>query len=211
MAFSVSIGDAIMLSKIAMQLGQAFTSGRKSAQAEFLEVQNLLYTLSKGLEMLARQTPDGSEMESKGPPNQASDKEDEEMTELNHIIANCRETLYHLESVVIKYSVLDAQIVETRKNRMRRWNDELFKNWKKVIWTTKGGDIGILKVTLTAHINGLNLAVSILNRYVTLVILNIGRAITQPGADDQETRQGCPRASGYDPYKIRRNLQLVYG
>lgn len=164
MAFSVSIGDAIMLSKIAMQLGQAFTSGRKSAQAEFLEVQNLLYTLSKGLEMLARQTPDGSEMESKGPPNQASDKEDKEMTELNHIIANCRETLYHLESVVIKYSVLDAQIVETRKNRMRRWNDELFKNWKKVIWTTKGGDIGILKVTLTAHINGLNLAVSILNR-----------------------------------------------
>lgn len=152
-----------MLSKIAMQLGQAFTSGRKSAQAEFLEVQNLLYTLSKGLEMLARQMPDECETESKGPPNQASDK-DEEMTELNHIIANCRETLYHLESVVTKYSVLDAQIVETRKSRMRRWNDELFKNWKKVIWTTKGGDIGILKVTLTAHINGLNLVVSILNR-----------------------------------------------
>jgi hypothetical protein len=183
MAFSVSIGDAIMLSKIAMQLGQAFTSGRKSAQAEFLEVQNLLYTLSKGLEMLARQMPDGCETESKGPRNQASDN-DEEMTELNHIIANCRETLYHLESVVTNYSVLDAQIVETRKSRMRRWNDELFKNWKKVMWTTKGGDIGILKVTLTAHINGLNLVVSILNRYVTLVILNIRRAITQPRADN---------------------------
>jgi hypothetical protein len=210
MAFSISIGDAIMLSKIAMQLGQAFTSGRKSAQAEFLEVQNLLYTLSKGLEMLARQMPDGCETESKGPPNQASDK-DEEMTELNHIIANCRETLYHLESVVTKYSVLDAQIVETRKSRMRRWNDELFKNWKKVIWTTKGGDIGILKVTLTAHINGLNLVVSILNRYVTLIILNIRWAITQRRTDNQETRQGCPRASGYDPYKIRRDLQLVYG
>lgn len=152
-----------MLSKIAMQLGQAFTSGRKSAQAEFLEVQNLLYTLSKGLEMLARQMPNGSETESKGPPNQASDK-DEEMTELNHIIANCRETLCHLKSVVIRYSVLDAQIVETRKSRIRRWNDELFKNWKKVIWTIKGGDIGILKLTLTAHINGLNLVVSILNR-----------------------------------------------
>ncbi|OCL11885.1 hypothetical protein AOQ84DRAFT_422040 [Glonium stellatum] len=162
MAFSVSIGDAIMLSKIAMRLGQAFTSGRKSAQAEFLEVQNLLYALSKGLEMLARQIPNRSGADNEGAPERVP--EDKETAELNCMIANCQETLYHLESVVAKYTVPDTQIVEAPKSKIRRWKDELFKNWKKIVWTTKGGDLGTLKLTLIAHIDGLNFAVSVLNR-----------------------------------------------
>jgi hypothetical protein len=52
MAMPVSISDAILLFKMACRLDNAFTSRRKSALAEFQEVENQLYSLSKALEIL---------------------------------------------------------------------------------------------------------------------------------------------------------------
>ena len=162
MALPVSIGDAIMLSKLALRIGQAFTSGLKSAQTEFLEVQTLLSTLSRALGMLAREIPEVSNAQSES--HHTSEKDEHENSELSHIVTGCRETLKHLESVVAKYTALEGENLQTREGRVQRWKDEIFKNWKKIIWTTEGGDIGALKVTLTAHITSLNVALSIINK-----------------------------------------------
>lgn len=58
MASPVSIGDAILLTQIAHKIGQAFTTGRKSAPAEFEEIQKLLWTLSEALKLVAREFSD---------------------------------------------------------------------------------------------------------------------------------------------------------
>jgi hypothetical protein len=52
MASPVSIGDAILLAKIAFNIGKAFTSGAKSAPNEFLEIQSLLTSISESLAII---------------------------------------------------------------------------------------------------------------------------------------------------------------
>ncbi|KAF7533247.1 hypothetical protein G7Z17_g13540 [Cylindrodendrum hubeiense] len=52
MTSPISIGDAYLLAKLALKLGHAFTKGRKSAPAEFREVENQLYSLSAALSAL---------------------------------------------------------------------------------------------------------------------------------------------------------------
>jgi hypothetical protein len=49
MALPVSIGDVIAMAKLAKTIALAFTKGRKSAPAEFREVENQLYSLSTAL------------------------------------------------------------------------------------------------------------------------------------------------------------------
>ena len=151
MALPVSVGDAILLAKIALRLGQAFTSGRKSAPAEFTEIQNLLYTLSNSLELLSRDIPEKS-------ASQYKDGGADSVT--LQIILNCRGTLTHLDALVAKY----MEIKPAGDTGGRMWKDEIRKNWKKILWTKEGGDVGKLKLTLIAHINGLNLAVSVNNK-----------------------------------------------
>lgn len=156
MALPVSIGDAILLAKIAFNLGQAFTSGRKSAPAEFADIQNLLYTLSNALELVAKETQQLVQAETEGKGNHN--------VVVAQIIANCRVTLEHLQSLVAQYMELDVSGNQKDQSRQRKWKDEAKRNWKKVVWTKEGGGLDRLKATLAVHINGLNLAVTALNK-----------------------------------------------
>jgi hypothetical protein len=63
--------------------------------------------------------------------------------------------------MVDKYMVIDKEIGQKEQ---RNWKDEVKRNWNKLLWTKEGGDIIKLKTTLIAHINGLNLAVSAINK-----------------------------------------------
>ena len=169
MVFSLSVGDAIALAKIAWRVGQAFTIGRQSAPAEFIEVQNLLYTLSQSLELLSVSLP----------PSEPSDwdkKQDLEKqvamtavkdadTVLQHMVVNCRSTLTDLERLVSRYTELEPQSANGSQS-LRRWKADVVGNWKKVVWTTEGGDIIKLKGTLTAHISGLTLATTAVGLFV---------------------------------------------
>lgn len=157
MASPISIGDAIELSRIAYKVGQAFTSGRKSAPAEFAEIQNLLYTLSNALNLVAKDAP-------RSVCAIATELGDSENAVLLQIIANCRSTLEHLESLVANYTELDLKTEQANQGGPRGWKDNIKRNWKKVIWTKEGGGIDKLKTTLTAHVDGLNLAVSAFNK-----------------------------------------------
>jgi len=165
MAFSISIGDALLLAQIAWTVGQAFTTGRHSAPAEFLEVQKLLYTLSKSLELLASCLPQDEPVASSilNEANKATKASSTAVKDadaiLQHMILNCSSTLTHLKTLVEKYAELGPGQAKTGSG-FRAWKAEMLKNWKKVVWTKEGGDITKLKGTLTAHITGLNTAVN---------------------------------------------------
>lgn len=165
MALPVSIGDAILLSQIAYNLGNAFSSGRKSAPAEFAEIRDLLFTLSGALKLLARGLPDADSTEGRSISRSDTEQTDEEHALLAQIIVNCRSTLSHLQALVEKYTALDTK--PSQKDEDRRWTDEIRENLKKILWTREGGGVAKLKLTLIAHINGLNLAVGAINKSVT--------------------------------------------
>src|SRR6266480_180530 len=153
MALPISVGDAILLSQIAYNLGVALTSGRRAASAEFSEIQDLLYTLSRALNLLAHDLP--------GEESTKTDREetDGEDATLQQMIANCRGTLRHLENLVVKYRDIDMKLNPQKAER--RWKEEAWirVNWKKLLWTKESGEIAKIKVSLTTHINGVNLAV----------------------------------------------------
>jgi hypothetical protein len=166
MSLPISIGDAILLSQIAISVGRAFTSGKKSAPTEFAEVQDLLFTLSEALKLLAKDLPDDAVASQDATSSGERDEISDEVALLSQMILNCRNTLGHLQSLVEKYMVIDSKNENINREK-KRWKDDFVKNWKKIWWTKEGGDISKLKVTLTAHINGLNLAVNTINKYAS--------------------------------------------
>jgi len=176
----LSIGDIILLGKIAYRVARALSSGSKSAPAEFAEVQALLFSLKESFDLLAQtltDQPDGDK-EGSGSVGKLQDPPRGEpwlgrQPELAQILANCRDVLLHLESFVDKYSVLDSAAADSqqeerrREPRARRLKDDFMKNWKKVAWTKEGEDISKLKQTLIAHTNALHLAITIINGQAT--------------------------------------------
>lgn len=174
MALSVSIGDAILLSKLAFRLGHAFTSGRKSAPDEFQEVQNQLFSLSTALGVLASyrkkafEVQDNNEitMSQSGEPEQPQQQDDE----IALMVSNCRTTLHHLELIVDKYTELKRDAKKPDPVSGKRWREELKENWKKLRWTTEGGDLDKLRGNLNVHINSLILAISAINRSVVTLL-----------------------------------------
>ena len=161
MALPISAGDAILLSKIAWRIGQAFTTGRKSAPAEFAEIQSLLSTLSEVLKVLGETSSNTDEHDQRGTINDQDEDAKANSALLGQIMMNCNSTLTHLKTIVDKYIDLDEKRDEKEE---RKWKDGAKKNWKKVMWTKEGGDIIKLKTTLTAHISGLSLALLTINK-----------------------------------------------
>jgi len=162
MSLPISIGDTILLSQIAWNIAKAFTSGRKSAPAEFAEVNDLLFTLSEALKILAEDFPENNQATQTGIVTEGQGNGAQAENELlAQMVMNCRSTLTHLKSLVGNYMELDKA---SGQEQQKKWKDEAKKNWKKLLWTKEGGDITKLKTTLAAHINGLNLALSAINR-----------------------------------------------
>lgn len=166
MSLPVSIGDAILLANVAYNLGQAFTSGRKSAPAEFADIQNLLYTLSNALKLVAQDGPSTAltRRPSQSSGNGQVQNDQDENAVILQSVANCHVTLEHLQFLVTKYMELDPK---STCDNPKKWKDEIRRNWKKVVWTREGAGLDKLKITLTAHINGLNLAMTAYNKCVS--------------------------------------------
>ena len=169
MALPVSIGDVILLSQLAYSIGRAFSSGRKSAPAEFLEVQNQLFALGGALGLLANDRSERLKTSSReGPHTLKEEKVATEQDEiLEQMILNCKETLTHLKALVNKYMEIDPNAKTTTQATFKSWQQDVRKNWKKIKWTTEGGDIDKLRNNLAVHVNGLTLALSAMHRFVS--------------------------------------------
>lgn len=149
----LSVGDVILLANIAYEVAKAFSSGVKSAPAEFAEVQSLLFSIGDALVLV------GKSLEARGRQHAP----EEAAVKLEGILNNCQNVLKSLERFVEKYSVLDSQASNPGAKVAREWKMDILKSFKKVAWTTEGGGISRLKQTLTAHVQALNLAVTAMN------------------------------------------------
>jgi hypothetical protein len=168
MALPVSIGDVYLIASLALKLGRAFTKGRKSAPTEFHEVENQLYSLSAALSALdsaiklrgSALTIDSNSLPTL--PNHQS-TEAEEVVEF--MLKSCEETLEHLKKLVENYGSI-GKPNDPESPMLKRWSKEIKDNWKKVKWTTEGGDLATLRSQLTVHTNSLNLLLGVINKYV---------------------------------------------
>jgi hypothetical protein len=166
MASPVSFGDAVAMAKIARSLTHAFTQGRKSAPAEFREVENQLRSLSAALTAfkdfcgtdIAAVAIDPSKL-----PPRFQTQEQDGMHSVAGILDSCHETLKHLEKIVESYSAVVTPKDPT-KSRFRRWSTEMAKNYKKIAWTTEAGDLATLRSQLMVHTNSLDLVLGIIIR-----------------------------------------------
>lgn len=167
MASPVSFGDAYLMGKLAFRLGQTFTKGRKSAPAEFREVESQLHSLIKALCALNdAEIKDGagfpvalSRASVESQPGRSSGE-----NPLSAILQNCKECLKHLEGVVEQYSCI-VQARDSQQPRFKRWTRDIQVNWKKITWTTEGGDLNALRSQLTIHTNALNLVLGVAIKY----------------------------------------------
>jgi hypothetical protein len=157
MASPVSFGDAYLLATLALRLGRAFTKGRKSAPVEFREVENQLYSLGAALSALEDAKINGNL--SRIPSNPQSSLPGEDDT-VKIMLQGCRESLKHLEAIVEKYGII-SQRQDSDQPLLRRWSRELKANWRKIAWTTEGGDLATLRSQLTVHANSLNLVLGV--------------------------------------------------
>jgi hypothetical protein len=167
MASPVSIGDAYLMGKLALKLGHAFTKGRKSAPAELREVENQLYSLSAALCALedANAADDASiSIETSRLPRILQNCHADGDDIVRSMLRNCEETLKHLEAIVERYRCI-GQPRDNEQPRFKRWSRELKQNWKRIAWTTEGGDLAALRSQLTVHSNSLNLVLGVLIKW----------------------------------------------
>ncbi|OTA62299.1 hypothetical protein K449DRAFT_50901 [Hypoxylon sp. EC38] len=163
MSFTPSIGDVVLMTQIAWKLAQAFTKGRKSAPAEFCEVENQLYSLSAALEAIRKAEERGDldiGITSSKPGFLCAEDELYGQNTITNILQNCMKTLKHLEGIVKKYSVI-LQPNASSTHGLRSWNQYVIKNWRKIEWTTEKGDLSTLRSQIMMHTNSLNLLLGV--------------------------------------------------
>ncbi|KAL2154594.1 hypothetical protein VTH82DRAFT_3270 [Thermothelomyces myriococcoides] len=164
MGSPMSIGDALLLAKLARTLGCAFTNGRRSAPSEFREVENQLYSLSAALSALGKAhysvssvlNIDLTQLSSLSQQPRAENN----AGVLESMLQSCEETLRHLKKIVDKYSSL-GKPKERGIPVTRKWSQELRDKWKRLAWTTEGGNLAALRSQLTVHTNCLNLILTV--------------------------------------------------
>lgn len=163
MSFGIGIGDIVTLADLAHRLGTTLTSGRKGATAEFQEVQNQLFAISKALKSASAiiETPKAPDGDQKVAP------EDEI---LGQMILNCGETLKHLDGVLKKYPELRADGAPVVGEKAHaKWVRDFKENIKKIKFTTEGTGLDKLRSSLGIHVTALNLAITARNWYVRSV------------------------------------------
>lgn len=167
MTSPLSFSDCYLISVLALRISRAFTKGRKYAPAEFREVENQLCSLSVALCALERARTAGDAAIFFDPSQLAGasqPRQPEGGDVVGTMLRSCEETLKHLEDIVKKYSSI-GKPRDSEQPLLKRWSRELKDNWKKIAWTTEGGDLATLRSQLTIHINSMNLVLGVTIKY----------------------------------------------
>jgi len=152
------------MGKLAFKLGRAFTKGRKSAPAEFREVENQLYSLSSALCAL-RDAPASNKAVLGQDPQQPQSGQSNTGDAITVMLKSCEETLSHLKAQVDKYSCM-VENQDRQEPKFKRWSRDIKASWKRIAWTKEGGDLATLRSHLTIHTNSLNLVLGVAVKYV---------------------------------------------
>ncbi|KAF2087016.1 hypothetical protein K490DRAFT_43232 [Saccharata proteae CBS 121410] len=151
MAGVPSIGDILMLSQLAWKIGRSFTSGRSGAPTAFLQVEAEINGLAKALKLFAEalfaDTHDNP-LDRAGQDTQNA---------VGTIILSSKQSLQDLDSLVEQYQVIKKHRTSGGFSIERSWSDLVLSSYRKMIWTTEGGNIEGLRDTLHMHTSTITL------------------------------------------------------
>ena len=137
----LSVGDILMISQKAWKIGRAFTQGRKSAPAEFAEVEREANGLSDALKLTAETLhSDGSILSRAEPDTRGA---------VNAILESAGRTLGDLESFVDRYQVIKKRETSGGFVVERSWSDVVLANYKTFQWYVRAGTYPRVLVRLT--------------------------------------------------------------
>ncbi|CAH0019535.1 unnamed protein product [Clonostachys rhizophaga] len=165
MEFSFGIGDAFIMSKLAWNVAQVLTKGRKSAPREFHELEDQLYSLVAALTALKNSFDNQDSPNSEGGSfaPQTDLLEEEALGEtLKKVLTSCGRTLKHLEETLKKYGAM-VQPYDVDGTTMSKWAKVLAKDYKKIAWTTEKGNLDSLRSQITIHTNSLDLIIGVIS------------------------------------------------
>jgi len=104
MSFGIGVGDIIVLGKLAFDLGQTFTSGRKGAPASFRQVGNQLFALETALELLNQAVEDRDVVFLANAQRNPGLENGQGYNGLKRMLESCNEVLDNLKKITDKYS-----------------------------------------------------------------------------------------------------------
>ncbi|KAF2021492.1 hypothetical protein BU24DRAFT_21569 [Aaosphaeria arxii CBS 175.79] len=158
MSFGFSIGDILMLSRIAYDLYTSISAGRKAASRDLRELEDVLFSLRCSLEHLGDVSKDvlaRTATQHGGPDFKAN---------LNRMIASCGTTLQELDDMTKKYreigidkdlpqGSINAAVKKTLDYRIQRMK----VNWKKIRWDQEKQSLQSYREKLKTHTDAINL------------------------------------------------------
>lgn len=150
----LSVGDILVLSQTAWKIGRAFTHGRKSAPAEFAEVEREANGLSEALKLVAETLHADDSILSAAPSDTQAG--------VHTIFESARATLDDLNSFVERYQVIRRTKTSGGFTVERSWSEVVLANYKTLQWTTEGGDITELRNMLQMHTSSISLTLQAL-------------------------------------------------
>jgi phosphoenolpyruvate-protein kinase (PTS system EI component) len=158
-----SSGDVFSLSKVSRKIGQAFTTGQKSAPVEFQEIEAEINRLAKALKQLAEA------LHAEAGRSLIQHAAKHVQHDINTILDACKQTINDLDSLVDRNQV-------TKKHRTvggfaieRSWSDSVLTDYATMVWTTGGGDLHSLRDLLRIHTYSATLLTQALQRSVIVV------------------------------------------
>lgn len=154
------------MSKLAWNVAQVLTKGRKSAPREFHELEDQLYSLVAALTALknafnSQDTPNSAENSST--PQTDLIGEEDLGEALKKVLTSCGRTLKHLEETMRKYGAM-VEPHDANGTTMSKWAKVLAKVYKKIAWTTEKGNLDSLRSQITIHTNSLDLILGVISK-----------------------------------------------
>lgn len=161
MSFGFSIGDIVLLSKLAYDLYSSVSDGRRAASGDLQELESVLFSLRCALDHLGDVSKDilTKSGQSDGSPA-FTDK-------LDKMMNSCKATLQELDDVTKKYRELgiDSKVEATqpggKKKRMtfEETKKKIRVNWTKIRWDQEKRSLQWYREKLKSHTDAIQIIV----------------------------------------------------
>ena len=164
MTSPVTVGDALLLSKLAYKLARGLTSDRNGVPQVFKEVKSQLEAVGNALNLcwLRYQQSTSSSLE----PERSIGALESEPT-ITAMIANCKTCLKRLEILVEKYDILDEESsssiasVPSFGAKLKSTTGQ----YKRIRFLMKDAELKAIRNDLGVHLASINLAISGTSQY----------------------------------------------
>jgi hypothetical protein len=164
-------GDVLSLSQVSAKIGRVFA--QRNAPVDFREVETEITHLAQALKQLAET------LHAEGGGSSLIQQTAEEVQhDIGTILDAYKQTIKGLDTLVDRNQV-------TKKHRTvggfaieRVWSDSVLTEYANMSWTTEGGDLHSLKISLRIHTKSAILLTQALQRSVNYLFSDEGRQPT---------------------------------